>query len=992
MKKIRLFLTGLLLVVTAAAYAQDITVTGTVTDASTGETIIGASVVLKGSTTQYAMTDDLGQYSLTVPSNGVLEVSFMGYATQEIPVNGRATIDVALEMDAQMLDDVIVVGYGTARKITSVVGSASTVKNEVLVNRPSANVGDALQGQVAGLQIFSQSGEPMGDISMRLRGVNSINAGTTPLFILDGSPVSSDVFNSLNSNDIENVVVLKDASSTAIYGSRAANGVIYITTKKGRVGEKPVVKLSGQYGISTIVNHKMTLMNSDQWFQFQKLADPNWTPSALQQEAIDMGINTNWLDYFFNEQAPVWSADLSVSGASDKTDYYFSFGAFSQTGTAPFSDLGRYNIRTNVNTKATNWLKLGINLGMSYQDYQTAGFSTTGNSWYNPTTASNWMLPWVTPYVINRDDPDNPYVDYSQASDYFEQINLYNTIYLQEMQPSNYTRVNLNLNTYEEITPIKGLTLKAQQGLEAYDYTYDYASNPDPEGPFPLAGSHSKTFRRYYQFTFTNTAEYRFSIAEKNHFAILAGQEAIFDRYESTGISVDGLTDWRLNLISQGTTANMPSNSITESVFNSYFAHLSYDFNEKYYIDASWRLDGSSYFGENNKYANFWSVGIMWDIKKEDWMQGADWVNDLRLNASYGTTGNSSLPGAYLSLGTVGTYSSRYNGLIGWGTSQAGNPDLTWETVASLNIGVTARLWNFLDFTVEYYDKTTSDMLMQVPYSFSTGYAYGWGNVGSMINRGVDVDVNFDIINTNDIYFAIGANFNYNYNEITELFGGRDQFTEAGTGISYQVGMPYGEFFYVRSAGVDPRDGMQMWYDLDGNKTKQFSDDYAVFTGKQRYAPWTGGINLSFQYKGLYIGADFAWVAGKWTVNNDRYFLTNPVFTTDNMNGVVDLLDMWTTPGQVTDVPGYNSPRQFDDTLLENASFFRLKNLQISYDFPKKWMDRTGFIKGFRVYAIGRNLLTFTEYTGYDPERDTNLQLGIYPNSRQFTIGAEFTF
>ena len=895
-------------------------------------------------------------------------------------------------MDAQMLDDVIVVGYGTARKITSVVGSASTVKNEVLMNRPSANVGDALQGQVAGLQIFSQSGEPMGDISMRLRGVNSINAGTTPLFILDGSPVSSDVFNSLNSNDIENIVVLKDASSTAIYGSRAANGVIYITTKKGRAGEKPVVKLSGQYGISTIVNHKMTLMNSDQWFQFQTLANPNWTPTAQQQEAIDMDINTNWLDFFFNEAAPVWSADLSVSGASDKTDYYFSFGAFSQTGTAPFSDLGRYSLRTNINTKATNWLKLGVNLGMSYQDYQTAGFSTTGNSWYNPTTASNWMLPWVTPYVINRDDPDNPYVDYSQTADFFEQVGMYNTIYLQEMQPSNYTRVNLNINTYEEITPVKGLTLKAQQGLEAYDYTYDYASNPDPEGPFPLAGSHNKTFRRYYQFTFTNTAEYRFAIAEKNHFSILAGQEAIFDKYESTGMSVDGITDWRLNLISQGTTPNMPSSSITESVFNSYFARLSYDFNEKYFLDASWRLDGSSYFGEHNKYANFWSVGAMWDIKKEDWMQGAGWINDLRLSASYGTTGNSSLPGAYLSLGTIGTFGTRYDGLTGWGASQAGNPDLTWETVASLNIGVTARLWNFLDFTVEYYDKKTSDMLMRIPYSLTTGYEYGWGNVGSMINRGVDVDVNFDIVNTNDIYFAIGANFNYNYNEITELFGGRDQFTESGTGISYQVGMPYGEFFYVRSAGVDPADGMQMWYDLDGNKTKQFSDEYAVFTGKQRYAPWTGGINLSFQYKGLYIGADFSWVAGKWTVNNDRYFLTNPIFTTDNLNGVVDLLDMWTTPGQVTDIPGYNSPRQFDDTLLENASFFRLKNLQISYDFPQKWMDRTGFIKGFRVYAIGRNLLTFTQYSGYDPERDTNLQMGIYPNSRQFTIGAEFTF
>ena len=304
---------------------------------------------------------------------------------------------------------------------------------------------------------------------MRLRGVNSINAGSTPLFVLDGTPVSSEVFNTLNSNDIENVVVMKDAASTAIYGSRAANGVIYITTKKGRkaADEKPVVKVRGQYGISSVVNHKMELMNTDQWFAFQKLANPNFTPNALQQEAIDLGINTNWLEYFFNETAPVWSADISVSGATDKTDYYFSFGAFDQTGTLPFSDVARYSLRSNVNTKATNWLKLGMNLGLTYQEYHTAGFTGTGNSWYNPTTASNWMLPWVTPYEINRDDPNNPYVDYGTRANYFEQVGLYNTIYLQEMQPSTRANARLNASTYLELTPVKGLTIKAQQGIEA---------------------------------------------------------------------------------------------------------------------------------------------------------------------------------------------------------------------------------------------------------------------------------------------------------------------------------------------------------------------------------------------------------------------------------------------------------------------------------------------------------------------------------------------
>ena len=953
-------------------------------------------MVLKGNTTVWTMTDELGQYSLTVPSNGVLEVSFMGYLTQEIPVNGRASIDVGLELDAQMLEDVIVVGYGTARKVTSVVGSASTVKSQVTMNRPSANVGDALQGQVSGLQIFSSSGEPMSNVSMRLRGVNSINASNTPLFVLDGSPVSADVFNALNSNDIESMVVMKDASSTAIYGSRAANGVIYITTKKGSRGEKPVVKLTGQYGISTIINHKMQLMNSDQWFQFNEMVNPDFEMTEDMKLAQQLGIDTDWLDYLFNETAPVWSADLSVSGASDRTDYYFSLGTFNQTGTAPDSYLSRYNVRSNINTRATDWMKLGVSLGLTYQSYRSGPYTSSSfsNSWQNPINLANWGLPWTTPYEIKNDENGNPYVDYSSEPNYIESLGLWNPYFMNDLQPQTTTYARLYGNSYIELTPIKGLTIKAQQGLQAYDYKYQGKVKPSEEGEGPWqSGQASESFYRYYQFTFTNTAEYRHTFAQKHNFALLLGQESIFDKYEGFGVSVSGLTDWRNNLVSQAPQENVsvPSYSMNESAYNSYFARLSYDFNEKYYIDASWRIDGSSLFGHDRQYANFYSVGLMWDIKRETWMQNVSWLQDLRLKASYGTTGNSGID-KYLALGTIGNYSGDYNGGKGWGISNPGNSDLTWETVETLNIGVTARLWNFMGVTVEFYNKMTRDLLMEIPYSFTTGHSGGWGNAGNMRNRGVDVDLSFDIVQTKDLYFGVTANFNYNRNEITELFGGRDEYTLANTGISYQTGYPYGEFFYVRSAGVDPADGMQMWYDLDGNKTKTFSDAYAVMTGKQRYAPWSGGISLNFQYKGLYVGADFSWVAGKWTVNNDRYFLTNPTFTTTNMNGVVDLLDIWTEPGQVTDVPGINSQRQFDDTLLENASFFRLKNLQIGYEFPEKWMKRTGFIEGFRVYFIGRNLLTFTEYTGYDPEADTNLQLGIYPNSRQFTVGAEFTF
>ena len=994
MKKISIFLTGLLLVVTAAAYAQDITVTGTVTDASTGEGIAGATILLQGDATRWVMTDAMGAYTISVPSDGVLEVRFMGYTTQEIPVNGRSTVDVSMEIEAEMLDDVIVVGYGSATKISSVVGSASTVNKKVLANRPTANAGDALQGQVSGLQVYSSSGEPSASVSMRLRGVNSINSSSTPLFILDGAPVSSDVFTTLNSNDIENIVVMKDASATSIYGSRAANGVIYITTKKGARGDKPVVSVRAQYGVSQMARHKMDLMNSDQWFEFQTMINPDFQMTEYQTMSQTLGINTNWREYFFNEAAPVWSLDASVSGATDKTDYYFSLGTFDQEGIALSSNMNRYNIRANVNTRANDWLKMGMNIGLTYQEYQTTPYmSSYQNSFGNVMYATNNLPTWLSPYALKTDENGSPYIDYSDELIYFDAMQEWNPYHLADINPLYYTTARLNASTYQEITPIKGLTLKAQQSIEAYDYRGSSRAYPvpDDEWPFADAPGASESFERYYRMTFTNTAEYRFDIADKNHFSVLIGQEAILSNTESFGASSNGQSDMRQPYLNYGTQADIPSWGKSETTYNSYFARATYNFDEKYYLDASWRIDGSSLFGENKRYANFYSVGAMWDIKREEWMQGVSWIQDLRLKASYGTTGNSGIPYNYMSYGTVGAYGSVYGGAA-WGVSTPPNPDLTWETVENLNIGVTARMWNFFEVGVEFYNKVSRDMLMEIPYSMTTGYASGWGNIADMLNRGVDVDLSFDVIQTRDIYFNIKANFNYNYNEILSLFDGVDSYTLTNTGLRMEVGYPWGEYFAVRSAGVDPRDGMQMWYDKDGNITKNYSNDYAVMTGKQRYAPWAGGLQLNFQWKGLYVGADFTWVADKWVFNNDKWFLTNPILF-PMFNRTTDMLNIWTEPGDVTNIPALSSTRHIDDdTLYENASFLRLKNLQISYSFPQHWMDRTGFLAGARIYAIARNLFTITGYTGYDPEIDTNVQLGNYPNTREFTFGVELTF
>ena len=305
---------------------------------------------------------------------------------------------------------------------------------------------------------------------------------------------------------------------------------------------------------------------------------------------------------------------------------------------------------------------------------------------------------------------------------------------------------------------------------------------------------------------------------------------------------------------------------------------------------------------------------------------------------------------------------------------------------------MTFGLFDRVTVDVDYYRKKTTDMLMDIPYSYTTGYASGMGNIGAMTNKGIDIDVRVNILKTKDINWDFKANFNYNKNEITELFAGRDEYVMAGTGLKLQVGKPYGEFYYVRYAGVDSRDGKPMWYDKDGNLTKVYNEERdAVFTGKQRYAPISGGFGTSFQYKGLTVRADFSWQAKKYMLSNDNYFVENANMGT-SYNQTTNMLGIWTKPGDVTDIPAYGEAVQFDDHLLENASFLRMKNLTIQYDFPKKWMDYTRVLKGARVYGTARNLFTITKYRGYDPEPDTNLVKFNYPNTRQFVLGMELTF
>jgi len=992
MKRITFVLALLLLCVPQFMGAQTIKVTGTVTSATEKYPLEGTGVMVKGTKNGVA-TDYNGQYVINVRKDAVLVFSSVGYKNVEIPVNGRSVINVAMEEDANLLAETIVVGYGSAKKLSTVVGAATTVKAKTLKDKPTINVADALQGQVAGLQIYSSSGDPGATVSMRLRGVNSINASNTPLFILDGSPVSSTVFQTLNQNDISSITVLKDASATAIYGSRAANGVVYITTKKGG-GERPEAKVSFQYSASSLAYKPETMMNPKDWFAYRELVDPSLKTNTDFQTLKTFRLNNNigggWKKYFMNQTAPTYKTDVSFAGRTNKTDYYISANAVRQSAIFRNNNVTRYGIRSNINSEITDWLKVGLNLDLSYRVRKVALWSDgTRNTANGVIWGSFFSLPYSTPYEIKTDAKGN-FLGYGGYQNYIKDNNWWGWRYLNGIQPRETNYVALNGNMYEEITPIKNLIFRFSQAMEGQDTRYWVQWLPEVNDVFGSNTGASESFSRFYRMTSTNTAEYKLAIGENHNFDALVGQEAIISNTRGFGASSTTTTDARMTTVATGVTYNQPTFNYSQDKMNSLFSRLDYNYAEKYFLNGSFRRDGSSLFGSANRYANFWSVGAMWDMKKEGFLKNVKWLDELKIKSSYGTTGNSGIDN-YLSLGLISTGTS-YNGNGSWSINNPSNQNLTWETVENMTLSLDFRLFNFVTAQIDAYRKTTKNMLISIPYSYSTGFGSGWGNVANMRNTGIEATLTFNIVQTRNTMFNVTANVSYNKNKITKLFGGRDEFVLSGTGLKLQTGHPYGEFFEVKYAGVDPANGKQLWYDKDGKVTSVYSTSNAVFTGHNEYAPWAGGVQFDFMWKNFGIQANFIGMFDKWIFDNDLYFIENAQQSSTTNQAKKMLTETWQYPGQRTTYPNVSETPQLDSRYEENASFVRLKNLQLSYTFGQDAVAPLRIVKSIRVYLVGRNLLTFTKFKGFDPEIDSNVASANYPNTKEYSVGVEFTF
>lgn len=972
-------------------------VSGIVTSSEDGEPVIGATVKVVGSQTAGTVTDIEGRFSLSVSKPGVeLEFSSIGLVSKRVKASENMT--VVLQVDSHTLEQVVITGYGSAKKLGSVVGSIASVDKKKLESIVTPNFTDALAGQVSGLSVLSAAGDPSQSANIRLRGINSIQSSSQPLFILDGAPIDAAFYATLNPADIESITVLKDAASTAIYGARAANGVIVLTSKQGKYSEQVSLSVRAQYGIAGPTSDGVEMMNSKQYIKFRDLIGQP-VSDDIRNLVDKYNINTNWRDEMIDDAAPTFDVNATMQGGGQTVNYYVSFNHHKQDGLIEMSKMHRNTLNARINARLNRFFKIGFTTNLGVQRYsQNAEWGASGQIYSaNPLVFARQAFPFDTPYQYTIDENGNM-IKGGRA------IGLkYTGLVMPWWYNShrNYYRNKLTLNTSltETFTPLEGLTFQALQSLNGLEGMNHGAFSPYDEFVDGMGnkigamkGSASASSSRYYQFTLSHTAEWRKQFGD-HYVGILLGEETRIERSRSLSAYSEGQTDPRRLLLPHGTTVTPADlgDSFGEEVANSLFANAEYNYKEKYYVTGSIRRDGSSKFAPGHRWGTFWSAGAKWDLKKENFLKDVKWLNDLSLSVNYGTTGNDSGAGSYDFYGLFGD-GGLYNGESSIGIASMSKLDLSWETTAKWNVGLNFSIFDRAHFTVDFYRNKSTDMLMSIPYSRTTGFSSGIGNVASMTNTGIEANVDVDILKTKDFYWSFKANVGYNKNEITELFQGRDEYVIANTGLKMAVGHAYGEFYQVRFAGVDPQTGAPLYYDKDGNKTKMYNQDRdAVFTGKKRYAPWTGGFGTNFRYKNVSLIADFAWVAGKYMLINDDYFIANPQLAT-GWNQRVEMLNIWTTPGQITDIPGAKYDVQFTDHMLQNASFLRMKTLSIQYEFPKKWMQATRYIKGVKVFGIARNLFTITPFEGYDPEPDQNLVQFNYPNTRQFVIGAEISF
>ncbi len=992
--------------VSAWALAQNRQISGTVTNAD-GKPIAGATVLVEGTSTG-TTTNAEGKFSVSAPANGTLAVSFIGYESVKVAVAGKTQVNVSLREDTHAIDDVIVVAYGTAKK-ESFTGSVAVVKGEELEHRKVSNVTKALDGLAPGVQVTSGSGQPGSGSTVAIRGFGSINASSTPLYVVDGIPYDGAI-SAINPDDIASISILKDASASVLYGARGANGVVLINTKKGNSGETNVdLKINigvssraipryetvgakdfmeimysayynayGDNAVARMASGSTSILGSNEMYNpYNVPAAQLFTADGKVREDATLLWDEDWLDAVTDNAALRQEYGVSVSGGNEKTQYMFSLGYLNEDGVLQTTNFERYSGRLNVETQAKPWFAAG--LGANFARNTTNSSQTESSATSNVFYSAQLMAPIYPVYQRNPETGDylldangEKQFDYGGSRPSGQQTNFNSvaTLYDDKYAQTSYS---LSARTHLDFMGIEnhwsqGLKFQLNFGTDYYNSQSMIYYNPYFGNAESVNGRLQKTNTTSLGYTFNQLLTYNRTFGLHN-IDVLVGHEyyAYTDSSLSghkTGLPGGGIYELDAAAIIVGT-----GSSTDEDRIESFLSRVSYSYNDKYYLSGSWRTDGSSRFAPDTRWGNFWSVGASWRLSQEEFMKNISWLDNLTLKFSYGVQGNNSVGSyyAYQALYDTSYTNATISGVV---INDVANEDLTWESNHNLNAGIEARLLNRIDLSFEFYNRKTTDMLLSYPLPVSSGFSGYYRNSGEMRNRGIEFAVTGRIIDRQDMQWSVtwmGSTVNNKVLKLTEdgqdITGSTQIIREGETLYSYYV---------ARSAGVDPMTGEKMYWatDADGNdyitKSTTVAQNNRVIAGS-RIPDLYGSLSTAFRWKNLDFSISTNYSIGGVNYDGVYYEFMSCYYTAQAKHK--DLLRAWKKPGDITDVPKYTigeTPIVTDDKLVD-ASYFSIKNITLGYTLPKNWTSKIGF-KAARISASVDNLCIFTHLKGMDPQ------------------------
>ena len=998
-------------------FAQERIITGVVSD-ETGP-LPGVSVLIEGTSTG-TETDFDGNYTIQANKGSNLRFSFVGMTTVVRSVASNNVINVTMVAADNTLDEVVVMGYATQKK-SELTGSSVQIDSDVISQIPVASVDQVLQGKVAGLTISSTSGTPGATQNIRIRGISSITAGNEPLFVIDGVPTTNEntsgssavsslsTLSSLNSNDIQSITVLKDASATAAYGARGANGVIVITTKSGKSG-KTKFNFSSSVGVSNDAIDGPTMLTAAEQetltyeavfntygesYDFSRDEAKGFYENYISDTWSVWNENGrkegDWADAITVKDALQQEYNLSATGGDETSNYYAALGYYDSQATVIGSDFNRISAALRFSTKLTD--KIKFETRNTVANTKQNGILESSAYFASPRTAKYFMTPRAQPY--NADGTIN--IDDIRAA-----TNVRNPLWIakNDIHENKLTRIISN-NSLKWDTPIENLSFKTLFSIDYQVFDYkEYQNRVHGDGQ-DVGGYAARENNNTVNYVFQNSLNYILYLGDDHTFNFSAIQEFQKNNFnylyaDGESFAADGLT----NLASAGKPTSA-SSYFTDWSIASYLGMFNYSFRGKYILNATYRREGNSRFPAENRWGDFWSVGAAWNLANENFMGNINWVSNFKLRASYGVTGNAAISiNTYQSLFS---YDADYAGAAAIYPSNYGNPNLTWETQNTLDAGVDfGFVDNRISGTFSYYTRESTDLLQKVPLSRTTGFSSQNTNVGSMENSGIELELNFDIVRSEDFNLSLGGYFSTNDNEVTKLaLDGEGEPITITTGTrKVDVGHTVYEWYMRKFAGVDTNTGENLYYlnGIDGATTANYNEAERAFQGKGALPTLTAGGNFHVDIKGFFLDAT-AYYAGGHKVYEDwtRYIHGNDRFNFEWYNSINTLNDRWQKPGDVTDVAKVTytaEPWRTHSKYLHDGDFIRLKDVTFGYDLKPEWTNQIG-LNSARIFVRGTNLYTWVKDDNllYDPEMGASGFSGLRtPPVKTISFGININF